>query len=66
MDIEKNSMKDIPYVSAAGRLMHAEVCTHPDTAHAIRLLGRLQSNQESYIRKHQKVMRYLRHTKHSC
>nr|KYP74003.1 Retrovirus-related Pol polyprotein from transposon TNT 1-94 [Cajanus cajan] len=29
-DIEKNSMENVPYASAMGSLMYAQVCTRPD------------------------------------
>ena len=43
-DLEKESMKNIPYASAVGSLMYAQVCTRPDIAYAIRVLGRYRSN----------------------
>ncbi|KAK8944290.1 hypothetical protein KSP39_PZI008184 [Platanthera zijinensis] len=43
-DIERERMKDIPYASAVGSLMYAQVCTRPDIAFAVGLLGRYQSN----------------------
>ncbi|XP_044488634.1 secreted RxLR effector protein 161-like [Mangifera indica] len=33
-------MKDKPYASMIGRLMYAQVCTRPDIAFAVNVLGR--------------------------
>lgn len=41
-DFEDTS--NIHYVSAVGSLMHAIVCTRPDTAHAVGVLSRFISN----------------------
>ena len=43
-DLEKESMKNIPYASAVGSLMYAQVCTKPDIAYAVGVLGQYQSN----------------------
>ena len=43
-DFERESMKNIPYASAVGSLMYAQVCTRPDIAYAVGVLGRYQSN----------------------
>ena len=43
-DLEKESMKNIPYASVVGSLMYAQVCTRPDIAYAVGVLGRYQSN----------------------
>ena len=43
-DLEKESMKNIPYASPVGSLMYAQVCIRPDIAYAIEMLGRYQSN----------------------
>ena len=37
-------MKAVPYASAMGSLQYAQVCTHPDLAFVIGILGRYQSN----------------------
>ena len=44
-DLERKQMKNIPYASAVGRLMYAQVCTRPNIVFAIGMLGRYQSNQ---------------------
>ena len=35
-------MKNIPYTSIVGSLMYAQVCTRPDIAFAVGMLGRYQ------------------------
>jgi hypothetical protein len=37
-------MKNIPYASAIGSLLYAQVCTRHDIAMAVEMLGRYQSN----------------------
>lgn len=37
-------MSNIPYASVVGNLMYAQVCTIPDLAFVVGLLGRFQSN----------------------
>jgi hypothetical protein len=41
---KRSRMKNIPYLSAVGRLMYARVCTRPDIAHAMRVISRFISN----------------------
>jgi len=41
---EIDQMKAVPYSSAVGCLQYAQVCTRPDLAFVIGLLGRYQSN----------------------
>ncbi|CAL8993085.1 unnamed protein product [Prunus brigantina] len=41
---EKLEMQDKPYASLVGSLMYAQVCTRPDLAFSISVLGRFQSN----------------------
>lgn len=43
-EIEKESMKSVPYASAVGSLMYAQVCTRPDIGFVVGLLGRYLSN----------------------
>uniref|UniRef100_A0A2N9IVB9 Reverse transcriptase Ty1/copia-type domain-containing protein n=1 Tax=Fagus sylvatica TaxID=28930 RepID=A0A2N9IVB9_FAGSY len=45
-DLERNEMKKIPYASAVGSLMYARVCTRPDIAFAISVLGKFQSDPD--------------------
>ncbi|KAL3752114.1 hypothetical protein ACJRO7_012865 [Eucalyptus globulus] len=57
-------MKNIPYASTVGSLMYAQVCTRPDIAFAVGMLGRYQSNPGmDHWRAAKKVMRYLQGTK---
>ena len=63
-DFEQELMKNIPYASAVGSLMYAQVCTRPDIAFDVGVLGRYQSNPGiDYWRAAKKVMRYLQGTK---
>jgi hypothetical protein len=41
---EINQIKSVPYASAIGSLMYAQVCTHPDLAFVTGMLGRYQKN----------------------
>ena len=63
-EIEKAQMKNVPYASALGSIMYAQVCTRPDIAFATGLLGRYQSNpgHDHWVAA-KKVMRYLKRTK---
>ena len=59
-DFEREQMKNIPYASPVRSLMYAQVCTGPDIAYVVRVLGRYQSNlgiDHGKIAK--KVMRYM-------
>jgi hypothetical protein len=38
-DLEREQMKNIPYASAVKSLMFAQVCTRPDIAFAVGMLG---------------------------
>ncbi|XP_058008194.1 secreted RxLR effector protein 161-like [Hevea brasiliensis] len=60
-EIERESMKVIPYASAIRSLMYAQVCSRPNIAFAIGVLGRYQSNtgKEHWITA-KRVMRYLK------
>ncbi|KAL6324338.1 hypothetical protein AAG906_012584 [Vitis piasezkii] len=63
-DLEREQMKNIPYASAVGSLMYAQVCTRPDIAFAVGMLGRYQSNLgKDHWKAAKKVMRYLQGTK---
>ena len=64
-EFEREQMQNIPYASAVGSLMYAQVCTRPDIAFAVGILGRYQSNPGmDHWRAAKKVMRYLQGTKH--
>ena len=59
-DLEKEQMKNISYASAVGSLMYAQVCTRPDIAFAVGMLGRYQSNPGmDHWKATKKVTRYL-------
>ena len=43
-DIERDKMKAVPYSLVVGSLMYAQVCTHPDFAFVVDVLGRYLSD----------------------
>ena len=64
-NLKREQMKNIPYAFAVESLMYAQVCTRPDIAFAIGILGRYQSNPGlDHWRVAKKVMRYLQGTKY--
>ncbi|KAL5544851.1 hypothetical protein UlMin_008635 [Ulmus minor] len=64
MDIESKEKEKIPYASALGSLMYAQVCTCLDIAYIVGMLGRYLSNPGMDHWKVVKwVMRYLQRTK---
>ena len=63
-DIKRESVRDVPYASVVGSLMHAQVCTRPDIAFAVGLLERFLSNpRHDHWVATKKVLRYLKGTK---
>ncbi|XP_050895179.1 secreted RxLR effector protein 161-like [Lathyrus oleraceus] len=63
-DFEREQMKNIPYASVVGSLMYAQVCTRPDIAFTVGILGRYQSNPGmDHWKVAKKVLRYLKGTK---
>lgn len=57
-------MEKIPYASAIGSLMYAQVCTRPDIAFIVGVLGRYLSNPGvDHWNAAKRVMRYLKRTK---
>ncbi|XP_034676504.1 secreted RxLR effector protein 161-like [Vitis riparia] len=57
-------MKNIPYASEVKSLMYAQVCTRPDIAFVVGMLGRYQSNPGlDHWKTAKKAMRYLQGTK---
>ena len=53
-------MKAIPYSSVVGNSMYAQVCTHPDVAFVVGVLGRYLSDfSKSHWKETKKVLRYL-------
>ncbi|CAL9015427.1 unnamed protein product [Prunus brigantina] len=60
---EKAEMSDKPYASLVGSLMYAQVCTRPDIAFPISVLGRFQSNPgQAHWVAGKRVLRYLKRT----
>ncbi|XP_073049650.1 secreted RxLR effector protein 161-like [Primulina eburnea] len=56
-------MQKIPYASAVGSLMYAQVCTRPDIAYIVGVLGRYLSNPGmDHWKAAKRVMRYLKRT----
>ncbi|KAJ9697292.1 hypothetical protein PVL29_009194 [Vitis rotundifolia] len=63
-DDEREEMRTIPYSSLVGSLMYAQVCTCPDIAFVVGMLGRYLSNPGSqHWKAAKKVLRYLQGTK---
>ena len=63
-DLGINEMQKIPYASAAGSLMYAQVCTRPDLAFIVGILGRYLNNPGmDHWRAANRVFRYLQRTK---
>ncbi|XP_042988660.1 secreted RxLR effector protein 161-like [Carya illinoinensis] len=57
-------MQTIPYSSVVGSLMYAQVCTRPDIAYVVGVLGRYLSNPGlAHWKAAKKVLRYLQGTK---
>jgi hypothetical protein len=63
--LEIDQIKSIPYASAIGSIMYAQVCMCPDLAFVTRLLGRFQSNPGfKHWQAAKKALCYLQETKH--
>ena len=63
-NLEIQEMEKIPYSSAIGSLMYAQVCTRPDIAFIVGMLGRYLSNPGmDHWKAAKRVMRYLQRTK---
>jgi hypothetical protein len=61
---EIDKMKSVPYGSAVGSLMYAQVCTHPDLAFMTGMLGRYQKNPGvNHWNGIKKALRYIQVTK---
>jgi hypothetical protein len=61
---EIDQMKSVPYASAVGSLMYAQVCTRPDLAFVTGMLGRYQKNLGvSHWNGIKKALRYIQGTK---
>lgn len=62
--LEIQEMQKIPYASAVGSLMYAQVCTRPDIAFIVGILGRYLSNPGlDHWKAAKRVMRYLKRTR---
>jgi hypothetical protein len=62
--LEINQMKSIPYASAIGSIMYAQVYMRHDLAFVIELLGRFRSNIEmKHWKANKKALLYLHGTK---
>ncbi|KAL6347380.1 hypothetical protein AAG906_018479 [Vitis piasezkii] len=63
-ELEKKDMERFPYASVVGSLMYAQVCTRPDIAYIVGMLGRYLSNLGmDHWKKAKRVRRYLQRTK---
>ncbi|KAM2924483.1 hypothetical protein COP2_040580 [Malus domestica] len=63
-DLEVKKMQAKPYASLIGSLMYATICTRPDIAFIVGMLGRFQANPgEAHWVAAKKVLRYLQRTK---
>ena len=57
-------MDKIPYASVVGSIMYAQVCTRPDIAYVVGMLGRYQSNPSiDHWKAVKKVLCYLQGAK---
>ena len=62
--LERAEMQKIPYSSVVGSLMYAQVCTRPDIAFIVGVLGRYSKDPGMHHWKAAKrVMRYLKRTR---
>ena len=60
-------MEKVPYASAVGSLMYAQVCTRPDIVFVVNALGRYLSNLGlNHWKAVKKVMRYLQVPRTIC
>ena len=63
-DIERDQMTAVSYSSVVDNLMYAQVCTRPDIAFVVSVLGRYLSDPgQSHWKVTKKVLRYLQGTK---
>ena len=63
-DAERKEMRTIPYSSLVSILMYAQVCTRPNIAFVVGMLGRYLSNPGSqHWKAAEKVLRHLQGTK---
>ena len=63
-DFENEQMKNILFASVVGIIMYVQVCTRPDIAFDVSMLGRYQSNPSmDHWKAEKKILRYLQGTK---
>ena len=63
-DLARIQMQKIPYASAVGSLMYAQICTRPNIAFVVGVLGRYLSNPGmQHWKAAKRVTRYLKRTK---
>lgn len=63
-EVEKKEIQKIPYASALGSLMYAQVCTRSDLAFIVGMLRRYLSNHGvNYWKAAKRIMQYLQRTK---
>ena len=63
-DIKKDQMKAVPYSSVVGNLMYVQVCTCPDIAFIVGVLGRyLSDSGQRHWKVAKKFLRYFQGTK---
>lgn len=63
-NFEREEMSNVPYASVVGSLMYAQVCTRPDIAFVVNVLGRYLSDPgQAHWVAAKKVLRYLQRTK---
>ena len=63
-DLEVTKMQKIPYASVVGSLMYAQICTRPDKAFIVGMLGRYLSNPGmDHWRAAKRVFKYFQRTK---
>ncbi|RVW65786.1 Retrovirus-related Pol polyprotein from transposon TNT 1-94 [Vitis vinifera] len=64
-ELERKDMERFLYALVVGSLMYAQVCTRPDIAYIVGMLGRYLSNSSmDHWKKAKWVMRYLQRTKY--
>lgn len=63
-ELEIQEMQKIPYASAVGSLMYAQVCTRPDISFIVGMLGRYLHNPGmDHWKAAKRVLRYLQRTR---
>jgi Reverse transcriptase (RNA-dependent DNA polymerase) len=66
-DLDRAQMKQISYASVVESLMYAQVCTHPDIAFIVGMLGRYQIDTGmDRWKAAKKILRCLQGTKNIC